>query len=740
MAQRDEDRLKRLLHMHGSDEGFYLLAVHSFVEAWLREWFPGAGVSATMPQLIDAYRAHLQQHELGLEGTKSRRRGETSGWNRNAGCLSAFVRQQYLANSVRHHFAEVDREEVRAATSRLVQFCRLSGIDAPHIIDELGESVEKVWVGRGTPLEEMKELRRVGFELLRSQQKNKDLHRRIMEYEQALRDERSAGAEVERLEAELAQQRTRVKQKDERVDELRRSLAAQRETQRSLQRQIAELEPARDYLANLTRITTYARTRIDFERELTRLTDEQKRAVDAVSLHTDFLIKGSAGTGKTLVLLKALEKATLGKGGDSQTLPLGNGAPSVVLLTYTRTLVKYDRYIASLLNPDEPEQEISTADRYIASAMRSIGIDAEVDYHCLGEFTREYGEAGGLSPYELASELEEFVFSSLVSREEYLDEMIPRTGRGTRLNRAAREEVWGALEVITRRMREQRRVSKNYSRILLLDLLERAEHTEMVTHADFMFVDEVQDLAACDIAVLKSLTRRALVMAGDADQAIYGPGFAFRRAGVEITGRTRILRTNFRNSIQIHALAERFRHAGSLHQPDQDTTPEAYRFGPPPELYVDEDLNALSNTLRARIAVLADSLGYDYANICVLTPASRDVEVIAELLAEDGRPSIDLRQRTFRFSEAKSVRLSTLHSSKGLDFPVVILYLPAPPGMPGGYNEATGDRMVRNLLYVSMTRAMEHLSVITHPPVAGSPVADLVDAFEEAVGLPKGIA
>ena len=74
----------------------------------------------------------------------------------------------------------------------------------------------------------------------------------------------------------------------------------------------------------------------------------------------------------------------------------------------------------------------------------------------------------------------------------------------------------------------------------------------------------------------------------------------------------------------------------------------------------------------------------------------------------------------------------TLHSSKGLDFPVVLLYLPSLPPRTE-YDGKTGETLVRNLIYVAMTRAMDNLNVFTlegaHDSQEEEPLQDLVQAF-----------
>ena len=66
----------------------------------------------------------------------------------------------------------------------------------------------------------------------------------------------------------------------------------------------------------------------------------------------------------------------------------------------------------------------------------------------------------------------------------------------------------------------------------------------------------------------------------------------------------------------------------------------------------------------------------------------------------------------FDFETTEGVRLSTMHSAKGLEFPVVFLLLPMVLGTKGIDEEESAARM-RNLVYVSMTRAMDNLKVFT---------------------------
>jgi len=93
-----------------------------------------------------------------------------------------------------------------------------------------------------------------------------------------------------------------------------------------------------------------------------------------------------------------------------------------------------------------------------------------------------------------------------------------------------------------------------------------------------------------------------------------------------------------------------------------------------------------------------------------------------------------VRDDDFSFRQQGTIRLSTMHSSKGLDFAVVLLYLPALPARES-YDDATASFLARNLVYVAMTRAMDNLNVFMlegeHEGQAEAPLADVLRVFRE---------
>jgi len=87
--------------------------------------------------------------------------------------------------------------------------------------------------------------------------------------------------------------------------------------------------------------------------------------------------------------------------------------------------------------------------------------------------------------------------------------------------------------------------------------------------------------------------------------------------------------------------------------------------------------------------------------ILVLGPTWADVEDLALWLADAGVPVRDLRGR----GGAGAVRLSTIHSAKGLDAACVLTIGAHRAALHGDEEQA------RRLLYIAMTRARNELCV-----------------------------
>jgi superfamily I DNA/RNA helicase len=72
--------------------------------------------------------------------------------------------------------------------------------------------------------------------------------------------------------------------------------------------------------------------------------------------------------------------------------------------------------------------------------------------------------------------------------------------------------------------------------------------------------------------------------------------------------------------------------------------------------------------------------------------------------------SANIRDDDFSLAAEDTVRVSTLHSSAGLDFAAVLVYLPSLSTV-ADYEQKAAEGLARNLVYVAISNAMDNLNV-----------------------------
>ena len=703
MNEKWPENLDRLNAVRLTDPGLYALGLHAFIESHA-QGFVGSTRDMTFRDILQAwYRDHRESLLTPVIGAAAGAAAASPESDADImAVLSSIIREHIITNRVRHSFAGLSYEEARGITWNFLRLGDYTGWSSLKEAEELRSSLE-TWelresAGEDTDLSDLKtnfadlqcRSAQIIFQRPELEAKEKEilrLQKRLIDIEIA-----SPGERAESPATGTASPSTRT--------EILRSI-------RQLRSEIDSSDYHR-YIEGLSRFSLTARTRRDFEKHLVRLTPEQYEALSDFSTDTpeDMLITGSAGTGKTLVLLEALARTL-----KSRTPELHLGQPTkTTLVTFTKTLVKYDRYLASLMAPGTlQEADLESSETFFWKKLKVKEPKHIVDYQLIRNMMAEVNDSGVLSDAELWIEIEEFLFGLNIHKEEYLDAAVPRKGLKTPLNLKERERVWAIREKLAEYMEKKGHYSKHYARLRLLHWLEE-DPGSLVTHEN-LFVDESQDMFAVELMCLKKLAGRAVIMAGDTGQSIYGFINPYRRAKMELGQKQiRVLKTNHRNTIPIHNLAEDFRRRGL--DVGEDPGPESYPFreGPDPEIHQMEDPEALADLLAAKARMYISDLGYDPEAVGILCSRTSHLELIAGKLTTAGLASAVVKAGDFEFSRRGVVRLSTLHSSKGLDFPVVLMYLPEMPPAKE-IDPPYQDRLYRNLQYVAMTRGMDVVEI-----------------------------
>ena len=240
---------------------------------------------------------------------------------------------------------------------------------------------------------------------------------------------------------------------------------------------------------------------------------------------------------------------------------------------------------------------------------------------------------------------------------------------------------------------------------------------------DHIIVDEAQDVGVADLrllAVLGGGRPEALFFAGDLGQRIFQPPFSWKTLGVDVRGRSRTLRINYRTSHQIRAQADRLLgpEIGDVDGNVESRTGTVSVFnGPPPLVEVhttqQEEIEAVGAWLRAHAAggVKPDEMG-----VFVRSDAEIERAVAAALAA-----GLRVRVLDEKVSTAPGhVSVGTMHLVKGLEFRTVVVMacdddvIPALDRLESPADESDRTEVYnseRHLLYVACTRARDHLLV-----------------------------
>lgn len=420
-------------------------------------------------------------------------------------------------------------------------------------------------------------------------------------------------------------------------------------------------------------------------------------------------VSGAAGTGKTVV---AMHRAR----------HLARQGHRVWLTSYGKTLCQnLERNLRLFCRSQELERiTVSTIHKEALALVRSLepratpAADRDVA-DLLGSFGRRF--APGFEAEFLRSEWENVIeLQGLGSWPEY--RRARRTGRGRPLSVRDRRTLWKVFEAVLENLR--RRHLYSFPALCRKAEIALAEG-EARSPFDAVVVDEVQDLRTPALRFVRQLAADApgrLMVVGDAGQRIYPGGFSLSALGIEVRGRSRVLRLNYRTTEQIRRAADRL--LGTEDDMDggvEDRRSRSLLRGPEPTLRGFSSPHQEASHAAARVRSWLDA-GLRTEDVGVFARTNKLVERIAQALADAGLETHRLKDDGD--ASRAGIQLGTMHRAKGLEFKAVLAVscsggvIPNPRtlssyGDPVDREEAE-DRE-RRLLYVVMTRARDELVV-----------------------------
>jgi len=431
-------------------------------------------------------------------------------------------------------------------------------------------------------------------------------------------------------------------------------------------------------------------------------------------------VSGSAGTGKTIV---ALHRAVF--------LARAHPDARVLLTTFSESLANALRTKLRRLIGNEPR----LGERLEVHSMGEIGrriyelnvekpqiASRDAVQHAIEKASAAAGN-DRFSLRFLLTEWEQVVDAwQLTSWEEYRD--VLRLGRKTRLPETYRSALWSIFERVRDSLHLQGLVT--YSEIFSRLAEKLSEHTH--PPFDFIIVDEAQDISVSQLRFLAAIGAdrpNALFFAGDLGQRIFQQPFSWKALGVDIRGRSRTLRVNYRTSHQIRMQADRLLDPEIA---DVDGNTEERRGtvsvfnGPKPTIMAletpDEEIEIVCQWLRERIE--EDLIPHE---IGVFVRSKNELDRAKQAAEAAALPYKVLDENVETTTGYASI--STMHLAKGLEFRAVVVMacddevIPSQERIETVADDADLEEVYnteRHLLYVACTRARDHLLVTSVDP------------------------
>ena len=303
---------------------------------------------------------------------------------------------------------------------------------------------------------------------------------------------------------------------------------------------------------------------------------------------------------------------------------------------------------------------------------------------------------------------------------------VPRLGRKTRLPERRRAVLWRLFE----RVQAELKARGEMTPAAMFTRLAKAWSDGENRPFDFAVVDEAQDIGVPHLRFFAALggdRPNSLFFAGDLGQRIFQPPVSWLALGVDIRGRSRTLRVNYRTSHQIRMQADRLLDAEMSDadgiQENRDHTVSVFN-GPSPLVEVfaseEDEIGRVGHWLSEMRG--AKHPPHELA-IFVRSPAQCERAKRAAEASRMAYTVLDEHVETVR----DHLSISTMHLAKGLEFRGVVVMacddevLPLQERIENVGDDAGLEEVYdteRHLLYVACTRARDHLLVTGVDPAS----------------------
>lgn len=434
-------------------------------------------------------------------------------------------------------------------------------------------------------------------------------------------------------------------------------------------------------------------------------------------------VLGGAGTGKTVVAIhraRYLAQHIFTKDNDR-----------ILFTTFTKNLAADIRENLAKICPNKVMRriEVVNLDRWVSDFLRRNGYSYEIDY---GRRTASlWNKALDMMPSELGfdetfyrEEWERIIQSQeIASLNDYFK--VSRVGRGVRLSRKMRKEIWPVFEEYRVLLNENGFKEGDDA---MRDARQLLEGRGAILPYRAIIVDEAQDMGPQAFRLIRQMiskdgVKNDIFIVGDAHQRIYRHKVVLSHCGLNVRGRSRKLRINYRTTDETRSWAVSLLKGIKVDDLDGGLDDQkGYKSLLHGVVPVVRNFKSFREEVDFIVEYLLKIKDEEEAvkEICLVARTNKLLKQYESALNDKDMDTYFIRRSEAEDRMAPGLRLATMHRVKGLEFDRVIIAGVNDGIVPyEGVMSDSSDPIVkresevheRALLYVSATRAKKEVLV-----------------------------
>lgn len=426
-------------------------------------------------------------------------------------------------------------------------------------------------------------------------------------------------------------------------------------------------------------------------------------------------VLGGAGTGKTVV---AMHRA-------KHLASNCTGQQRILMTTFTANLAAdIKENLRKICTLEELRKiDVIHLDAWVNQFLRESGFTAQIGYDDVINplWEKAILLANNDLPFETSFYVEEWnrivIAQEALSLEKYVK--ATRNGRGTRLDRKKRMQVWQVFENYQNLMKENQIRDINTAMYESTKLLQSSGKNARYVS---VIIDEGQDFSDNAYRLIRALAGdehpNDIFIVGDSHQRIYRNHPTLSRCGINVRGRSSILKINYRTTEEIRKHAFALLNGISFDDLDEEfdlgDKCQSLTHGEKPVIENFNNANEEFDYLLAEVKKLRDS-GVLLTEICVVARTKNLVDDYIALFTKAGLRAYAIKRNKVDDRNFDGLRVATMHRVKGLEFKYVfiaavnnrIIPLPSAINKTDSVSEIESITSEKCLLYVAMTRAQK---------------------------------